>query len=375
MKKSISKYIKQIRGVSYKPSDLHEILDENSIVLLRANNIKDGQINFDDVVYVDRKRVSPDQILQKGDVLICASSGSANLVGKAAQYLDSIECTFGAFCKVARPKEDMNKYIGLFFQSPFYRRKISHLANGANINNIKNEHIDSFEISILSKEDEIKFISKMESMISILRKKQIQIDLLDNLVKSRFVELLNDSEKEVRLDDLISPYKAEKCGNNTYPVLSITMRNGLMLQSDRFKKEIASGDKSQYKVVPRNKLVVAFPIDEGLLSAQTIVDAGIVSPAYNLYSIDESKVMPKVLEYILRSNKSIQYYLSKLRGTTLRRRMIPKEDFYSMPIQLPTIDRQKQFLSEVNQVDKSKFIYDFNIKRYTFYVIVLHYFD
>lgn len=45
----------QIRGVSYHPEDLHDNLDEDSVVLLRANNIKDGKLILDDVVY----RVNP----------------------------------------------------------------------------------------------------------------------------------------------------------------------------------------------------------------------------------------------------------------------------------------------------------------------------
>ena len=42
--------IEQVRGVSYKPEDLHTTLNEDSIILLRANNIKDSKLNFDDVV-------------------------------------------------------------------------------------------------------------------------------------------------------------------------------------------------------------------------------------------------------------------------------------------------------------------------------------
>ena len=99
------------------------------------------------------------------------------------------------------------------------------------------------------------------------------------------------------------------------------------------------------------------------MSAQTIVDVGIVSPAYSLYDIDENKIYPEVLEYILRSDLSIQYYKSKLRGTTLRRRMIPKSDFDSMPINLPSIDRQKQFLNEIKEIDKSKFVEQKYIKK------------
>ena len=55
--------IKQIRGVSYKPTDLHNDLNDNSVILLRANNISDGKLNFDDVVYVDKSKVKEEQYL------------------------------------------------------------------------------------------------------------------------------------------------------------------------------------------------------------------------------------------------------------------------------------------------------------------------
>ena len=166
--------------------------------------------------------------------------------------------------------------------------------------------------------------------------------------------MINRSSYSCKLGTIITPYRAEKCGNANYPVLSITRWEGLILQSERFKKEIASRDKSDYKVVPRNKLVVAFPIDEGLVCSQTIVDAGIVSPAYTIYSIDESVMHPKVLERYLRSDRAIQYYISKLRGTTLRRRSIPKEDFYEMTLKIPSKEEQEEFLQFEQQVDKSK---------------------
>lgn len=47
----------QVRGVSYSPNDLHDSLNDESVILLRANNIQDGKINFDDVIYIDKKKV------------------------------------------------------------------------------------------------------------------------------------------------------------------------------------------------------------------------------------------------------------------------------------------------------------------------------
>ncbi len=43
----------------------------------------------------------------------------------------------------------------------------------------------------------------------------------------------------------------------------MTMHDGIVLQSDRFKKSLASADQSDYKVVEYGKLVIGFPIDEG----------------------------------------------------------------------------------------------------------------
>lgn len=49
--------VEYVRGVTYKAAvDLHEELDRGSYILLRANNIQDGRLSFDDVQYVDKSR-------------------------------------------------------------------------------------------------------------------------------------------------------------------------------------------------------------------------------------------------------------------------------------------------------------------------------
>lgn len=187
---SIEVLAKQVRGVAYAPEDLHKELDGDSIVLLRANNIDDGKINFDDVVFVDKRRVSSAQILQKGDILVCASSGSKNLVGKAASFDSPATATFGAFCKVVRPlKPEDADYLALFFQSPFYRRKISAASMGANINNIRNEHIDSLPIRWPDAKQRHKAVAILQTIGNLIRMHKEELQQLDALVKARFVEM------------------------------------------------------------------------------------------------------------------------------------------------------------------------------------------
>lgn len=154
--------------------------------------------------------------------------------------------------------------------------------------------------------------------------------------------------KMVKLGTLIKPAKLQKCGNDDYPVLSMTMHNGLVFQSDKFKKSVASQDKSTYKVVHRNQLVIGFPIDEGVLATQRITDVGIVSPAYGIWDVDQTKIIPEFLEYALRCNRAIDYYKAKLRGSTARRRSLPTPTLLELDVPLPDIEQQKLALTTIH---------------------------
>lgn len=149
----------------------------------------------------------------------------------------------------------------------------------------------------------------------------------------------------VRLGELISKAKVARCGSADYPVLSMTMHDGIVEQSGRFKKAIASTDKSTYKVVNPGQLVVGFPIDEGVLYVQNCGYSGIMSPAYNVWNIDADKVLPSYLELALHSPQSMNYYVSKIRGTTARRRSMPAETLCELPISLPGHERQRNIVA------------------------------
>ena len=160
------------------------------------------------------------------------------------------------------------------------------------------------------------------------------------------------SYRMVALGTLIHQAKNIRCGSGEYPVLSMTMRDGLVFQDEKFKKVIASADRSDYKVVHRNQLVIGFPIDEGVLATQRIVDEGIVSPAYGIWDIDQRKILPEFLEYVLRCKRALSYYKAKLRGSTARRRSLPTQTLLEFDIPLPDIQEQELILEVLHKVKK-----------------------
>jgi type I restriction enzyme S subunit len=156
----------------------------------------------------------------------------------------------------------------------------------------------------------------------------------------------------VELGDLIAPARVRRAGSEVLPILSMTMHDGLVDQSAKFKKRIASDDVSSYKVIVKGQLVVGFPIDEGVLDFQSMYERAIVSPAYGAWDlVDDRLVERRYLQRYLRSAGSLAYYRAKLRGSTARRRSLPTEVFLALPVPLPPLDEQRRIAAILDQAD------------------------
>ena len=161
--KKLGDYIVQVRGISYKPTDISEEPIDTHMAVLRANSIKNNKLILEDLIYVNKDLVKENQIIKENDILIAASSGSKEIVGKSVQIKDNTNFTFGAFCKIVRCSEKIEpRYVGYFLRTPYYRSTISNLVCGANINNLKNEHIDELLIPMPSREIQQKIVNILD---------------------------------------------------------------------------------------------------------------------------------------------------------------------------------------------------------------------
>ncbi len=157
-----------IRGVTYKKEDATAAPGPGRLPLIRATNIQDGLV-FDSLVYIPSRYVSAQQRLQENDIVIAASSGSASIVGKAAQLTQPWDGTFGAFCYGLRSNGRANsRYIAWFLQTSEYRSRMSQLAAGVNINNLRATHIEETEISLPSLDAQNSIVAEIEKQFSRL---------------------------------------------------------------------------------------------------------------------------------------------------------------------------------------------------------------
>ncbi len=159
-----------VRGVTYKKDDATEKPTKGLIPILRANNIQDGTLELDgDLVYVPRDLVSDEQVLRKGDIVIATSSGSKDLVGKAAPMREDWHGSFGAFCAVVRPRKEIHPlYLVHFLGSPEYKDLIRDKALGVNINNLRRGDLEDLQIPLAPLPEQRRIVSAIETQLGRL---------------------------------------------------------------------------------------------------------------------------------------------------------------------------------------------------------------
>lgn len=292
-------------------------------------------------------------IMKKGDVLFGKRRAYQKKVGIAP--FDGI---FSAHGMVLRPREDVitKEYFPLFISSDYFLNEAIRISVGSLSPTVNWKDLKELEFFIPTIEEQRRITPLVWAAIETKNAYKTLISRTDDLVKSQFIEMIAQSDRTNCLGDFIKRITPQRCGDRKLPVLSVTKDRALVFQEERFDSTVASKDKCNYLIAPRGIIVQGIHIDEADFGLQSLVDEGIVSPAYKLWAIISNDVVPEILEFYLRSDTAIDYYKRKFQGTTVaRRQTLRAEDFLAMPLNLPEIHRQQWFLQFMQQSDKSKF--------------------
>ena len=161
--------ISLLSGTSYAKSDVRT----SGIKILRGGNVQDGEIiEKSDDVFVQMNRASFECNVRTGDIVIVASTGSADLIGKTGYVRREYGNTqIGAFLRIARPIiHEMSAYLNLVFTSDMYRSHIRTMAKGTNINNIKAAYINDFIFPLPPLAEQNRIVSTVNKDFAIIDK-------------------------------------------------------------------------------------------------------------------------------------------------------------------------------------------------------------
>ncbi len=141
-----------IRGITYNKSQEAKTASNTDVAVFRANNItlNSNTLNYDDVkMVVGAVKVKDTQWLRKGDILMCAGSGSKDHIGKVAFIENDMKYTFGGFMGVVRCDDTiLPRYMFHILTSGYFSKHLESAINRATINNINGQVMSSFEFPV-----------------------------------------------------------------------------------------------------------------------------------------------------------------------------------------------------------------------------------
>lgn len=349
--------IKQIDGASGLP-------------ITRIETISKCEINRDKFGYAnicDEEKYK-DYFLHDDDILMSHINSEKHL-GKCAIYHKEKDekIIHGMNLLMLRANKTVisPQYAVYYFETPFFKQQIVNITKkSVNQASFTVTALKEIEIPLLSYEKQNKIVKILDKLNEIINKRQQQLKKLDELVKSRFIEMFGDT--------VLNPYNWKKdllgmvCdvrdGTHDSPqyyeigyplVTSKNVTAGIIDLSDCS----LISEEDYNKINERSKVDIGDIIMPmiGTVGKPVIVN---VEPNFAIKNVSlikfkkESKVLNIYIRAFLQSDYFDDAVLSKLRGGT--QKFISLGDIRNLEVLMPPIELQNEFADFVKQTDKSK---------------------
>lgn len=173
----------------------------DGIPVLRTTNFtNEGVVDYNNVVTrtITKKNID-EKFLRKGDIIIEKSGGSDKFPVGRVIYFDGDENTylFNNFTGLLRVKDKKAWYPRYIFYSLFanYRRGGTRAFENktTGLHNLKtDDYVSRYEVAEVDVSEQISICDKLDKLYGIIKSREQELQLLDELIKARFVEMFGD---------------------------------------------------------------------------------------------------------------------------------------------------------------------------------------
>lgn len=347
---------------------------ENSVIkyeLIGMNKMKSFEEVFEDKTKYGTK-IKTNEYQQEGKYLIVDQgqeqvAGYTNLEKGVFEEVPAI--VFGDHTRVIKYVEepfflgaDGVKVLKCRLPNANYKYLYYTLLNAKIPNTGYNRHfkwLKEIKIAYPNTEKQTEIVCILDKVSKIIEFRQRQLKKLDELVKSRFIELFGEplsNRKGWQTMSIVeaAPIKSQR-GDLADEVWLLNLdavepQTGTVL----FKHRVQSGEINASTVYFTTENVlysklrpylnkVVMPDEEGVATSEMI-------PMYPL----ADRLNRAYLCYWLRSDAFVKHISEKVAGAKMPR--VSTDYFRSLAIEMPPLELQEQFAAFVEQTDKSKFV-------------------
>ena len=279
--------------------------------------------------------------LSRNNDLIIPGSGEDPIDIAVARAIYQNDIILGGDLNILRPKSNVSAAFLSYQLNGVRRYDIAKKAQGKSIVHLHNSDLKEVLVSIPSYDEQlhiVKLLTKIDERIQTQSKIINDLVLQKKCIISSLLKSVQDNEK-IMLKDILFDYNIKTTINNEYPVLSSTA-SGMYLQSEYFNKEASSDNTIGYKIIPRGYCTYRSMSDTGLFTfnMQELVEKGIVSPAYPVFSANDDYINEFIILYLNNSSYIKKQILELKSGGT--RFALPFSTLCTLKI--PKLDKEKQ---------------------------------
>lgn len=326
--------IKDIYNGKVNLTDKTDKVDDEAIqIIKRRSRIKVG-----DVLFVSIGRIGETAIVTNKD--------------------DSWDVNESVFVFTLNDKIITPEYFCTMFQSQGVKQYLSGNSSGSTFKSIKMNQLERMTFDLPPVTAQKSITSKLTAVRRIIDLRTSQLAELDNLVKARFVELFNEWKCEPAplktfLNDITYGFTnpMPDATEGPWKITAKDVVNGKVNYGTARKTTLEAFEELTAKSKPSVGDVLL--TKDGTLGRCAVVETdGIcVNQSVAVLKCNE-RIMPKFLAILLQMPEYQKEMLKNAGGGTIKHIYITK--VVDMLIAVPTLSQQLEFLSFVEQTDKSK---------------------
>ena len=344
------------------------------VKLLNVANLVDGIL---DTTNTDRY-ISEDEaygryrhfLVDDGDLIIASSGIKVEYFDKKMGFANKEQLplcmnTSTIRFKVLNKEQVSIRYFMYYLKSEHFKEQLNHQITGSAQLNFGPSHLKKMLFPIVEMAMQQQIVGKLDVLHSIENRLRQELSLLDQLVKSRFIELFGEydlthpQESWVTIKEIgtVVGGATPKTDHDEYWGGSYRWITPAELEAD--SGYIYDSVRKLTKAGVESCSLQEMPVGTVILSSRAPI--GKVAIAGKTFYCNQGfkniickeEIIPRYLYTILLLN--VEYLNSLGRGATFKE--ISKGIVESIRIPVPPIDLQNQFAAFVEQVDKSK-LYD-----------------
>ena len=295
------------------------------------------------------------QLLKKGDVLVSTVRPNLNAVAVVEEETENLMVGSTGYC-VLRCKENIDvRYLFNICQSQYFIVDMSSQASGASYPAVSNSIVRNSLIPCHSIEEQRKIAEKIDTVSELIAFRKQQLVELDELVKSRFIELFGDRYTNDKKWDNKPLYECADFYNGKAHEQVVDENGEYILVTSRcIASDISDYRRTNALLFPLQVNDIAMvmsdvPNGRALAKCVLIDEDGKYTLNQRICCLRNYSFNPIFFYYLLNRH---EYFLSFNDGnaqTNLR-----KDDLLACNIIIPPMELQEQFAAFVEQTDKSK---------------------